>query len=367
MKESTHVSPSVASARDWLARIHGLAGLVSIPFLLVSILLAVALTHTQLVNALSEMIYPSLPIPVIELGEPVEPGSWDQARRIARLVAGSDGQVITMRDENIAVVQAFVRHSHDPEVMATNPRLQVLIDLRDMRILRIQDRTTSLVTQAHMIHAFRFFGIHALSVSTISSVLLVVLLASGAMLARLDRRAGRAYEGVAAWHVRLGRLIGLFVVIIVLTTLHLEFGLFGRGDRAASLPLPDVGLEGPVRPGSIDQARRLAGMAIGTLPRAAFIRGDGADVKFSEAGDGIGGKSVWMNANTMTVERMTDWRNDRQALNFIIHDGRWLGGMNALNINDIGALILLLVVISGGVLNAGRWRRRGSAANRRDA
>lgn len=52
----------------------------------------------------------------------------------------------------------------------------------------------------------------------------------------------------------------------------------------------------------------------------------------------------------MTVKRITDWRNDNQALLFIVHDGRWLGGLNAFNINDAVALILLWLVAGGWML-----------------
>lgn len=64
--------------------------------------------------------------------------------------------------------------------------------------------------------------------------------------------------------------------------------------------------------------------ALNCLNRLLFV-GGGADIKFSEVGDGIGGKSVWMDANKMTLNRITDWRNDKQAfVMFMLHDGRFL-------------------------------------------
>jgi hypothetical protein len=310
-----------------------------------------------LLTALSENIYPSLPIPQVRLDEPVRPGSWDQALKVARLAVGKNGQVITMRDENTIVVQAFEQHSHDLKVARTHPQTQLLIDSRSMAIVRVQDKTTSLVSQAHGIHAIRFFGLGGFSIATVSALALLVLLVSGGMLAWRDSRAGKTYDRFPRWHVRLGRVSGVFIVIISLTTLDFEFSLFGSSDRTASHPVPAVRLSEPIRPGSIDQARQLVAQAIGAAPRTVFIRKDGDDVKFSEVGDGIGGKSVWMNINTMAIHRITDWRNDKQAFLFILHDGRFLGGMNAFNIYDLLALILLFQVIGAG----GALRKRGPA------
>lgn len=351
MQDSALTTASNSSTkREWLYLVHKYSGLIAVPFLLLSIMLAVGLTHTQFLNTLSEKIYPSLPIPQVRLDEAVQSGSWEQALKVARLATGKDAHVITTRDENIVVVQAFAEHSHDPQVAKDNPHTQLLIDTRTMEIVRVQDKDTSLVSKGHGIHAYRFLGIQGFSLSTVSSIALLVLLISGGMLAWRDRKAGKKYERASLWHVRLGQLISVFVVIIALTTLDFEFSFFGQGDKNASHPISAVQLNEPVRLGSIDQARRLAELATGATPRAVFIRDGGNDLKFSEAGDGIGGKSVWMNANTMTINRITDWRNDQQALTFIVHDGRWLGGMNALNINDAAALVLLFLGINGTVI-----------------
>ena len=269
---------------------------------------------------------------------------------MAKLAVGADAHVITTRDENTIVVQAFGQHSHDPQAAKANSTTQLLIDTRTMDIVRVQDANTSLVSKGHGIHAYRFMDIEGLSLSTVSSVALLVLLISGGMLAWRDRKAGKKYERVSFWHVRLGQVIGVFVVVIALTTLDFEFSFFGQSDRTASHPIPAVQLGEPVRPGSIDQARRMVELATGAAPRAVFIRKNGDDLKFSEVGDGIGGKSVWMNANTMSINRITDWRNDKQALMFILHDGRFLGGMNALNIYDVVAMIMLFLVINGVVI-----------------
>lgn len=357
MQASTLLAPGVAAQHDWLYLIHKFTGLVASPFLLTSLVLAVGLTHTRLLTTLSESIYPSLPIPHVRLDEPVRPGSWDQALKVARLAVGTNGQVITMRDENTVVVQAFEHHGHDPKVARTNPQTQLLIDLRSMAIVRVQDKTTSLVSQAHGIHAIRFFGLQGFSIATISALALLVLLISGGMLARRDGKAGKTYDRLSRWHVRLGRACAVFVVIVSLTTLDFEFSLFGRSDSTASHPIPAARLSEPARPGSIDQARKLVAQSIGSAPRAVFVRKGGDDVKFSEVGDGIGGKSVWMNVNTMAIHRITDWRNDKQAFLFILHDGRFLGGMNAVNIYDVLALILWLQVIGAGWMSL---RKRGT-------
>lgn len=348
--------PATPVRRDWLRALHRLAGLVAAPFLLISILLAVGLTHAQWLTSLSEQLYPSLPVPRVELGEPVQPGSWEQALKVAQLAVGRVGHVITTRDANTVVVQAFEAHSHDPKVAQANAHVQVLVDTRTMQVVRVQDKSSSLVSRAHGVHAIRFFGINGFSIATVSSVALLVLLATGALLSWRDQRTGVAYARASRWHLRLGRVLGVFIVVIALTTLDLEFGIFGENDRTASHPVPVVKLDEPVRPGSVDQARRLAQAATGGVMRAVFIRDAGNDLKFSEAGDGIGGQSVWMNANTMTLHRITDWRNDKQAFMFILHDGRFLGGMNALNLYDVAALILLALVLNGVVIARQRSR-----------
>lgn len=359
MQEATAVLIAPVAKRDWLYLVHRIAGLIAVPFLFVSIVLAVSLTHTKLLNALSEIIYPSLPIPLVKFDEPAKPGSWEQALRVVRQATGKEAHVITMRDENTIVVQAFGEHSHDPQAAKTNSSTQLLIDTRTMNIVRVQDANTSLVSKGHGIHAYRFMGIDGLSLSTVSSIALLVLLVSGGLLAWRDRKAQKKYARVSFWHVRLGQAIGVFVIIIALTTLDFEFSFLGQPDKSTSLPIPAVQLNEPVRPGSVDQARHLAELATGAAPRAAFIRDGGNDIKFSEEGDGIGGKSVWMNANTMTINRITDWRNDKQALTFILHDGRFLGGMNALNIYDVVAMIMMFLVINGVAIFL---RKRKSAA-----
>lgn len=349
------VSPLSSPLRCWLYRLHRWVGLLSLPFMLVSILLGIGLTHPDLLDAFSERIYLSQAIPDVALQEPVRVGSWDQAHELARQAVGQKGQVITLSGDHVAVVQAFEAHTHDPAVASRNRHVKVHVDLRDMRVIRITDRASSLVTQAHAVHAYHFFGISWLTVSMVTTVALAVLLLTGGLMVWLDGRRGVAYRAAVKWHVRVGRVSGLLLLVIVLTTLHLEFGVFGHDAPDASHPIPAVQPVGAVRPNSLDQARDLVRQATGAQPRAVFIRDGGRDTKFSEAGDGIGDQSVWMDMTTMRIHRMTDWRNDRQALNFILHDGRWLGGMNALNVNDVMALALLFLAVGGVGLG---WRRR---------
>ncbi|MDD2700995.1 MAG: PepSY domain-containing protein [Sideroxydans sp.] len=335
---------------DWLTLVHKWTGLIALPFLVLSFILAVGLTHTSSLEALSEKIYPSLPIPEVKLDQAVQPGSWDQALKVARLAVGKEGHVLTQRGSNILVIQALEAHSHDPAVAKSNPHVKVEVDTNTMQIVRITDKSASLVLQGHGIHAIRVFDLSWLSLSFVSSVALLLLLVSGGAMVWRDHKAKRQYEKMSLWHVRAGQATGLIMIIIVLTTLHMEFGLFGRTDRDESHPIPTLQLTGVLQPGSVDQARDLVKQATGALPRAAFIRDGGNDVKFSEEGDGIGGRSTWMNINTQTINRITDWRNDKQALNFILHDGRWLGGMNAFNINDAVALVMAFLVLGGVVI-----------------
>lgn len=344
-------TPTSPQSPAWLkvaVLAHRIAGLVGMPFLVISIVIAVSLTHTKLLLALSEAIYPSLPIPQVVLDEPVQPGSWDQTLRLARLAAGADAHVVGTRSDRMVSVSGFAQHSHDLAAAKSNPQIQYLIDTTDMRIVRVEDKTTSIFSQAHGVHAYRFFGIEWASVAFFTTVALIVLLVTGALMGWHDHRAAKSYARISRWHVRIGQAVALLTVAIAITTLDFEFDWF-RSDRTSTHPIPVVALVEPIQPGSIDQARRLVGMAIGTTPKSVFIQK--ADrLKFSEEGDGIGGKSVWVNPRTMTVTRITDWRNDNGTLSFIIHDGRWLGGMNAFSINDAVASGLLFLAISGAMI-----------------
>lgn len=339
-----------APAQTLAHRVHLIVGLATLPFLLVSIVLAMALTHPAALRAVSTALYPSLPIPAAVPTGAIQPGSWDQALALANAAYGAPAHVITARGEHLVEISAFANHSHDPDVQAVNPRTLYLIDTDTMRIVRVEDRHTSLFNQAHGIHAYRFFGIEWLSVSMISAVALLLLLLSGVWLAR----GGRRTDDIGARrHLRAGQVLAIFIVLISLTTLDFEFVVFNRGGDATH-PIPPVTPEEPIRPGSIDQARALAAQAIKAVPQSVFVRSEG-ELKFSEAGDGIGGSSIWVDAEHMRIKRISDWRNDRQALSFIIHDGRWLGGMNAFNIHDAAALGLLYLSWSGLRL---AWRRR---------
>ena len=52
----------------------------------------------------------------------------------------------------------------------------------------------------------------------------------------------------------------------------------------------------------------------------------------------------------MTLNRITDLRNDKQAFVFMLHDGRFLGGMNALNLYDVVSFLLLFLMVNGWVV-----------------
>lgn len=340
--------------RGMASLIHRYVGIVSVVFLLLSTLLAEGLTHPDLLHGLSSLVYDSAPIPAVSLDEPVRPGSWDQALRVARLAHGSDAAVLAMRDEAIVEIGGFV-HDHDPSHPGLNPRTTYLVDTRTMDIVRVENTTNSLFIQAHGIHAYRFLGSEWLTLATVSVASLLALLFTGMLMAHHDRKTGRRYTFMPWLHVRLGQATGLILLVVALTTLTFEFPLLPLG-TAASHPIPPVQAQSPIVPGSLDQARRLATQVIGVPPRAVYIR-SAKHLKFSEAGDGIGGKSVMVDATTMSIRRITDWRNDPATLFFILHDGRWLGGMNAFNIND-AALAALLFLMASGLTLAWRSRRR---------
>lgn len=333
---------------------HRYIGIVSVVFLLASTLLAEGLTHPDMLHALSRLLYDSAPIPAVSLDEPVHPASWDQALQLARLAHGSDGTVLSMRDATIVEIGGFV-HEHDPAHQARNPRTTYLIDTRTMSMVRVENAGNSLFIQAHGIHAYRFLGIEWLSLSMISVAALLALLLTGMLLAHRDRKTGRRYTSMARLHVRLGQASGLILTVVALTTLTFEFPLLPQS-TAISHPIPPVQRQSPIVPGSIDQARHLATQVIGVPPRAVYIRS--ADhLKFSETGDGIGGKSVIVDATDMSIRHIADWRNNPATLTFILHDGRWLGDMNAFNIND-AALVVLLFLMASGLILAWRSPRR---------
>ena len=168
----------------WMADLMGVSkAYINAFFLLVSIVLAMALTHPAALHALSAAIYPSLPIPAAAPAGPVQPGSWDQALALANAAHGTPAHVITARSDHLVEIGAFDSHDHDPNATSVNPRTLYLIDTDSMRIVRVEDRHTSLFNQGHGIHAYRFFGLEWLSVSMISAVALLLLLVSGVWLA----------------------------------------------------------------------------------------------------------------------------------------------------------------------------------------
>jgi uncharacterized iron-regulated membrane protein len=242
--------------------------------------------------------------------------------------------------------------------MKTNPFTQVVIDTRTMRVVDIRNKHTSLVSMGHSIHAFRLLDVEYFSLALVTSLSLLILVITGALLAHRRRHGEAPTTGPLRWHIRLGQATILLAGIIILTSVDFEFNLLGQQNQAASHPIPQVRLPDPLQPGSLDQVREIAKQAIGSSPKGAYIRRNQGEVKIFEAGDGIGGKSVWIDMDTMSIKRITDWRNDRQALMFILHDGRWLGGLNAFNINDATALVLLWLVL-GGVALYRKRRKRG--------
>lgn len=339
--------------------IHRLAGWIALPFLTLSLLIALGLTHGSALHALSEALFDSLPISPVTLDEPVKPDSWDQALKLAGMAHGGTGRVITTRGPHRLEVGGFSsRHDHG-KTDRSMPTLY-LIDSASMRILRTEGGRNSLFLMAHGMHAFRFFGVDWLSVAAITSFSLVTLLVSGLMIGAVDGKLGKRYSGASRLHLLLGRIVSLPVLVIVLTTLHLEYPMI-RNASSTSHPIPQGLLTSAPTMGSLDQARQLAAQVIGRPPEGAFIRGDNM-IKFSEAGDGIGGLSVVVNAATLSVQKITDWRNDFSTLVFVLHDGRWLGGMNAFNVNDAAALVLAFLAVSG--LWIGR-RRRGTKDGQR--
>jgi uncharacterized iron-regulated membrane protein len=163
------------------------------------------------------------------------------------------------------------------------------------------------------------------------------------------------YNRISYWHAMLGRIFIIFIFIVAITTIFLEFPIPTYNGK--SKPILDIQLSEPIKPGSVDQAMRVAELATGVKLKALFIRSKD-DIKFSEAGDGIGGKSVFVDPNTMKVTKIVDWTNWGDALVFILHDGRWMGGMNAFNINDITALVILFLTVTGWVIYIRKIRNR---------
>ena len=327
--------------------VHRISALITAPFILLSVVIAIALTHVQAVNEFSRSILPSKPIPNVHLSEPIKPGSWDQALKLANLAMQSDGKVITTSRPNEIVVQGFGKRSHDIQHSKQNSNMKVYVNTDNMTITRMEDRENSLVLKAHAMHGFRLFNMRYLSLSVITTLGLTIAFVTGMML--YTGKGSYKGKGMSKWHYTLGVWSSVFLVIMIITTLMMEFSLFsGFGKKeTVSHEIPTITLNAPKEFGSLAQGREVVKLAIGAMPKAAFIRNNGDNVKFSEVGDGIGGKSVFVNINKQEIQKITDWRNDMQSFMFIVHDGRFLGGMNKFNIYDFFALVLAFEIISG--------------------
>lgn len=347
-------SPEIIKKRSsvLIRWVHRISALITAPFILTSVVIALALTHVQAVNEFSRSILPSKPIPNVRLAEPIKSGSWEQALKLANLAMQSDGKVITTARPNEVVIQGFGKRSHDIQHAKQNSNMRVYVDTTNMTITRMEDRENSLVLKAHAMHGFRLFNMRYLSLSVMTTLGLTIAFVTGMML--YTGKGSYQGKGLSKWHYTLGVWSSAFLVIMIITTLMMEFSLFsGFGNKKdASHEIPAISLNVPKQLGSLDQGREVVKLAIGTMPKAAFIRDNGNSVKFSEVGDGIGGKSVYVNINKQEILKITDWRNDMQAFMFIIHDGRFLGGMNKFNIYDLGALILAFEIISGLIIFA---------------
>lgn len=342
--------------------VHRISALITAPFILVSVVIALALTHVQAVNEFSRSILPSKPIPNVRLAEPIKQGSWDQALKLANLAMQSDGKVITTARPNEIVVQGFGKRSHDIQHSKQNSNMRVYVDTNNMTITRMEDRENSLVLKAHAIHGFRLFNMKYLSLSVMTTLGLTLAFVTGMML--YTGKGSYQGNGMSKWHYTLGVWSSAFLVIMIITTMMMEFSLFsGFGNKKdVSHEIPAINLNVPKQLGSLDQGRAVVKLAIGEMPKSAFIRDNGNSVKFSQVGDGIGGKSVFVNINKQEIQKITDWRNDMQAFMFIVHDGRFLGGMNKFNIYDFFALVLAFEIVSGLIIFGTQVSRKRAPA-----
>jgi hypothetical protein len=341
-----------------IPRLHRYLGLAALPFIVLSVLIALALTHTAVLHALSARLFASLPIPPVALYDTVRPGSLEQVAALAALAHGSDPRVITVGPNGMARVTGFGNnHDHHGGGSGPSPSVTYLIDTDRMMIRRVEDETNSLFILGHNIHAYDFLGVRRLNLGTVTALAMLALVVTGWIVAQQLR--GRKSR-LGRWHAWTGKVTALLLLLIAFTTLALEFSEeIMTADNPPSLAIPEVTLDERLRPRSIDQGMRVAERATGSRPHSFYLRPDGT-MKFTDfAGDNLF-TAVYVDGDTMRIKRMEDARNNYNSLVFLLHDGRIFGGMNSLNIADLVGLALLFSGFSGLALHL---RRR--AARRR--
>lgn len=340
---------------DWLTRLHRYVGLAGAPFITLSLFLAVGLTHPATLHALSARLFASAPIPACGLEELVRPGSIDQTVALVTRAHGLAPGVVVVDRQGLARVGGFVgehRHGADGRPRHTT----YVVDTRQQAIVRVEDIGSSLFLMGHGIHAYQWFGIDGLNLASVTSIALLVLLVTGVAMAVRDRRSGRSYHRRTRRHVLIGLGTGVFTLVIVVTTLMFDFPALLPDARLPSRPIPAVGLDEAPRPGSLDQAARLAERLLGSPPGSYFLRADGR-VKLAGFGRDRDGTALVVDTRSMRIERLEDWRNNLLSAAFIVHDGRYLGGLDGFNIMDAVSLALLYLTWGGTAI---AWRRRRS-------
>ncbi|TCJ15176.1 PepSY domain-containing protein [Parasulfuritortus cantonensis] len=352
--------PYAPARADRLTRLHRCVGLAAAPFITLSLLLAVALTHPAALHATSARLFDSRAIPAVALAEPVRPGAIDQTVALVARAHGARPNVVVLDRTGLARVGGFAG-GHDHAGSRAPRHTTYVVDIRRQAIVRVEDLGNSLFLIGHGIHAYQWFGIDGLNLASVTACALLALLTTGLAMRVRDRRAGRSGSPPLRWHARLGLWSAPFTLVIAVTTLMFDFPALLPAPDPASRPIPALALAEPLHPGSLDQAAQLAERALGSRPHSYYLGADGR-VKLAGFGADIAGDAVVVDTRSMRIERIEDWRNNPVSAAFIVHDGRYLGGLDGFNIMDAVALVLFYLTWGGAAAAWRRWRLRRRGA-----
>jgi hypothetical protein len=341
---------------------------------IIALLLALPLAHTGLSAKISQQVWASRAIPATQLKEPIRQYSLDQAFRLATQAYNSDPNIISPEvramyedkpcvvafddNSNVIRVGVFMPKPHKPGEHSTNHdatlHLSYIVDGNTMKVIRINDDYNSLVSITQAVFIYEFFGIHGLNLSNISAVVLLLMLISGIVMFIRDAGAQGKYNRLSTAHRYMGVSVSIFIAIISVTSLMFNFpALFSA--KTPSLPIPNVVLNESVHSGSMDQAVRLVTLVMGAKPHIIFTLPNN-NLSLSNFTNDNTGKSVIINTNTMTITRIEDWSNSPRMLTYILHDGRYLGGRDIFTINDVAAMAMIFMVISGWAIYVQKLR-----------
>ena len=147
---------------------HRYIGVIVGIFIVIIAVTGFALNYIQFLNQMSTKMMQSKPIPDIQLDEPIQQGSINQAVALAEKVMGTHPHMLHLDRGGIVRASGF---------MGDKLGTTVFIDTKTMKIIRIEDRTNSLRVLFFQLHDGKFFGSEWFS--NIPAMALVFLTISG--------------------------------------------------------------------------------------------------------------------------------------------------------------------------------------------